>query len=224
MDSALLVVTMDKTAAAACEQIGLQQRCHAGQHMGDAALVHLDAGRHGASFAKARYILNALSLGYGVLYLDPHVQLLANPLPALLGAAMQDHDIVSADATRGGSGCGLLLLRPTAAASRCAYDWVLAVWSASGTSDGDGSSGGSNDSGDGSGDGSGNGSGGGSSSGRGGEPTGPGDLGDEGGGGAPVADEEAAHGFGRVVPPCVRLFGGGVGAAPAAGLLQCTSL
>lgn len=100
---------------------------------------------------RARYILNALSLGYGVLYVDPAVRLQYNPLTVLLA---RPEDIVQARAacasggssdgdrgkggasSGGGVGCegqdtvsggaGILLFRPSVAAARCAYDWVVA--------------------------------------------------------------------------------------------------
>lgn len=129
-------------------------RCHEGSH------VRSTASTQGAQLSamhlamtRARYILNALSLGYGVLYVDPAVQLQYGPLTALLA---RPEDVVQARAASAsggpnggddggegrassgeGVGCkgqdtvsgeaGVLLFRPSVAAARCAYDWVVAI-------------------------------------------------------------------------------------------------
>ena len=224
----------------------MQRRCHAGSHVKTADAIgsrHAADRRHALGFAKVRYVLNALSLGFGVLYIAPGVRgaLSLDPLPPLLlgsGAeaveATDAVDVCGRSSPGGGAGAdgssgdvvgsvsagddgsnasggqrhrpssrgAVFLVRPTAAAVRCTFDWITSMW-VDRKRRGDGAGGGSGAEGsigvDG---GSGGGAGGGSGSGA--EAGGRGE-------GVPPCCSESVH-FGQVMPECLELFGSGLGA------------
>ena len=217
----------------------MQRRCHAGSHVKTADAIgsrHAADRRHALGFAKVRYVLNALSLGFGVLYIAPGVggTLSLDPLPPLLlgsGAeAVEATDAIDAcglgaagingssgdvvgsalddgQRRRPSSRGAVLLVRPTAASVRCTFDWITAMWVDRKHRGGAcGGNGGEVEGG--------SGSDGGSRGGAGGAVVVGSGSGAEAGGrgeGVPPCCSEAVH-FGRVMPECLELFGSGLGA------------
>ncbi|GAX73718.1 hypothetical protein CEUSTIGMA_g1171.t1 [Chlamydomonas eustigma] len=90
LDAALLVVCTDVKAFEACqEKLPVAgHSCFKGSHVKTEETTSQRERRDALSFAKVRYILNALSLGFGVLYLDPEIggSIRSDPVPSLLAS------------------------------------------------------------------------------------------------------------------------------------------
>ncbi|GFR47501.1 hypothetical protein Agub_g9230 [Astrephomene gubernaculifera] len=149
LDGALVLVGWSAGAVAACRalQAEFRHQCvRDAEHAAAAALggsfgFH-DSGFNSLGFAKIKYILNGLSAGHDVVFLDTDLLLLRDPLPYLLGqggdmyGAMEKCMVVNAslhlharEYVAGGRkapplNIGVLYFKATAGVTRCVYNWA----------------------------------------------------------------------------------------------------
>jgi len=141
----LVIACSSSSAASMCRKHGLGPRCVVDVDMalGTQSLPFHSIGFNMIGFAKIKYILNALSLGRDVIFLDTDIVVFQNFVPYVLslnidmGAAIEKCRVIDDHHNYGGLhsmagmpmfNIGVTYFRSIPRVVRCVYNWLFDMW------------------------------------------------------------------------------------------------
>ncbi|KAG2443743.1 hypothetical protein HXX76_002089 [Chlamydomonas incerta] len=151
LDQHLVLVAWSEAALTACQALNSRygHKCvrDAEHTAATGSFGFHDAGFNSLGFAKIKYILNGLSTGHDVVFLDTDIIVLQDPLPYFLGRGADmwgsmEKCMVYPDNTSFHSAefkafqkklpplnIGVLYFKATAGVTRCVYSWLMEMYS-----------------------------------------------------------------------------------------------